>query len=222
MKDPILYSFRRCPFAIRARWAIIKCELRVELREIDLKNKPNDLINKSNDKTVPFLILNNGNVIEESLDIIHWALKNQKRDQKRIYFNQIYKKETYEMIHENDQLFKYHLDRFKYETRFLGIDKEFHFLESLKLINKWNEILNKNQKGDYWLIGGHESIADWCLWPFVRQFKIACEQQKIPSPLKHPIKDWLKKFENNKNFKLIMRKYDVWRNNSDLKFFPEY
>ena len=66
MNKHILYSFRRCPYAIRARWALRESLVKVELREVDLKNKPVDLIKNSQNKTVPLLILKNGEIIEES------------------------------------------------------------------------------------------------------------------------------------------------------------
>ena len=87
MTTDILYSFRRCPYAIRVRWALLICELKVEIREIDLKNKPVDFLNKSKTKTVPILIKKNSEVIEESLEIILWALsESSKQNVKLIYF----------------------------------------------------------------------------------------------------------------------------------------
>ena len=80
MKNDILYSFRRCPYAIRARWALLICEIKVEIREIDLKNKPLDFLNNSKTKTVPILIKKNSEVIEESLEIILWALSKSKKE----------------------------------------------------------------------------------------------------------------------------------------------
>ena len=74
MTTDILYSFRRCPYAIRVRWALLICEIKVEIREVDLKNKPIEFMNKSITKTVPILLKKNNEVIEESLDIIIWAL----------------------------------------------------------------------------------------------------------------------------------------------------
>jgi len=79
MTNDILYSFRRCPYAIRVRWALLICEIKVEIREIDLKNKPQDFLNKSKTKTVPILIKKNNEVIEESLEIIFGHSQNQKR-----------------------------------------------------------------------------------------------------------------------------------------------
>ena len=86
MTTDILYSFRRCPYAIRVRWALLICEIKVEIREVDLKNKPIEFMNKSITKTVPILLKKNNEVIEESVDIIIWALsKSEKKDIKKFY-----------------------------------------------------------------------------------------------------------------------------------------
>jgi len=107
MTTDILYSFRRCPYAIRVRWALLICELKVEIREIDLKNKPLDFLNKSKTKTVPILIKKNSEVIEESLEIILWALsESKKEDIKLIYFPENKKEDIFEIIYENDNEFK--------------------------------------------------------------------------------------------------------------------
>ena len=145
MKNGILYSFRRCPYAIRVRWALLICEIKVELREIDLKKKPLDFLNKSRTKTVPVLIRQNNEIIEESLDIILWALSvSKKKNLINKYIPDNKKEKIFEIINENDNQFKYHLDRFKYSTRFNSIDKEYHFLEASKFIKRWDELLKKN------------------------------------------------------------------------------
>ena len=219
MKKHILFSFRRCPFAIRARWAIKMCELEVEIREIDLKNKPSDLIKYSVKKTVPLLILNNGEVIEESLDIINWALKNSSNNNIEKYFKKSYREIILETIHENDHIFKYHLDRFKYASRFNPNEKEFHFKNAHKFLKKLNISLSQSTKNK-WLIGDQESIADWCIWPFVRQFKIACDSHKILDYFEEPIESWFNYFSKHENFKDVMYKYSVWESNSRVETFP--
>ena len=220
MKKHVLFSFRRCPFAIRARWAIKMCNLEVEIREIDLKNKPSELIKNSVSKTVPLLILNNGEVIEESLDIIIWSLKNsQKKIYIEKYFHKSYREIILETIHENDHIFKYHLDRFKYHSRFNTNEKEFHFKNAQKFINKLNTALSKSNK-NRWLIGDQESIADWCIWPFVRQFKIACDSQKILDYFEEPLESWFNYYSKHENFKDVMYKYSVWKSSSIVETFP--
>ena len=220
MKKHILFSFRRCPFAIRARWAIKMCGIEVEIREIDLKNKPSELIKNSVSQTVPLLILNSGEVIEESLDIIIWALKNSPINYTNKYFKKSYREIILETIHENDHTFKYHLDRFKYSSRFNPNEKEFHFKNAQKFVKKLNILLSQSNK-NRWLIGNQESIADWCIWPFVRQFKIACDNQKKLNYLEEPVESWFNYFSKHKNFKFVMYKYRVWEPNSLVETFPK-
>jgi len=217
MTNDILYSFRRCPYAIRVRWALLICEINLEIREIDLKNKPLDFLNKSETKTVPILIKKNSEVIEESLEIILWALSESKKENiKVIYFPDNKKEDIFEIINENDKKFKYHLDRFKYSTRYQDNNEEFHFNKAIKFIKRWNGLLTENK----YFFGDHPTIADWSIWPFVRQFKIACESQKITNYLELPIKNWLDSFEDNKKFKSLMYKYELWKPNSRKNYFP--
>ncbi len=217
MKNDILYSFRRCPYAIRARWALLICEIKVEIREIDLKNKPLDFLNNSKTKTVPILIKKNSQVIEESLEIILWALSESKKENiKLIYFPENKKKEIFELINENDNEFKYHLDRFKYATRYKNSDEEFHFTNAIKFIKRWNELLAEKK----YFFGDSPTIADWSIWPFVRQFRIACESQKRTNYFESSIKNWLDSFEKNREFKSLMYKYELWEPNSIKNYFP--
>ena len=220
MKKHILYSFRRCPYAIRARWALRESLVKVELREVDLKNKPVDLIKNSQNKTVPLLILKNGEIIEESLDIILWALSNSKKSDLKKYFPNNLKEEILNIIRENDQEFKFHLDRFKYASRFDEKDKDYHFYEAQNIIKNWNFLLKDNPKRNFWLVGENETIADWCIWPFVRQFKIACEHQKIDNHFDDSMIRWLNYFETNNNYKDVMNKYEIWNQSSKVSYFP--
>ena len=220
MKKHILYSFRRCPYAIRARWALRESLVKVELREVDLKNKPVDLIKNSQNKTVPLLILKNGEIIEESLDIILWTLSNSKKSDLKKYFPNNLKEEILNIIRENDQEFKFHLDRFKYASRFDEKDKDYHFYEAQNIIKKWNFLLKDTPKRNCWLVGENETIADWCIWPFVRQFKIACEHQKIDNHFDDSMIRWLNYFETNNNYKDVMNKYEIWNQSSKVTYFP--
>ena len=222
MKKHILYSFRRCPYAIRARWALRESLVKVELREVDLKNKPFDLIKNSKNKTVPLLILKNGEIIEESLDIILWTLSNSKKSDLKKYFPNKLTEEILNIIRENDQEFKFHLDRFKYASRFDEKDKDYHFYEAQNIVKKWNLLLKDNPKRNFWLVGENETIADWCIWPFVRQFKIACEHQKIDNHFDDSMIRWLNYFETNNNYKDVMYKYEIWNQSSKSSYFPSH
>ena len=217
MTTDILYSFRRCPYAIRVRWALLICELKVEIREIDLKNKPLDFLKKSKTKTVPILIKKNSDVIEESLEIILWALsESSKQNLKLRYLPDEKKEDIFEIINENDNEFKYHLDRFKYAARYQDSNKEFHFRKAIIFINKWNELLAENK----YFFGDNPTIADWSIWPFVRQFRIACESQKRTIYFESSIKNWLDLFEKNREFKSLMYKYELWEPYSRKNYFP--
>jgi len=219
MTNDILYSFRRCPYAIRVRWALMICEIKVEIREINLKNKPLDFLNKSKTKTVPILIKKNSEVIEESLEIILWALSESKKENiEFIYFPDNKKKDIFKLINENDNEFKYHLDRFKYATRYKNSNEEFHFTKAIKFIKRWNELLTENK----YFFGDNPTIADWSVWPFVRQFKIACESQKRTNYLEPSIKNWLDSFENSRKYKYLMYKYEFWGSNTSKNYFPSY
>ena len=217
MTTDILYSFRRCPYAIRVRWALLICEIKVEIREVDLKNKPLEFLNISSTQTVPILLKKNKEVLEESLDIIIWALsESKKKEIKNFYMPNSKENKILEIISENDHSFKYHLDRFKYSARFNTTEGDYHFLEAKKFIKNWNKMLTSSR----WIIGDEPSIADWCIWPFVRQFKIACESQKKTKYFDDPIRDWLGYFENHQNFKKLMHKYDRWTPSTKKDYFP--
>ena len=213
MKRPILYSFRRCPYAMRARWSLINFGIDTEIREIDLKNKPKDIINKSKYQTVPLLITTNGEVIDQSLNIILWALSIRNDLSSDKFYRKEFKTGIIKLIKENDEIFKFHLDRFKYSTRYKDGREEYHFEESRKIILNWNNLLRKSKNDNYWLIGENETIADWCLFPFVRQYKIACIQKKVPNYFEEPIDSWLSYFEKHSIFKRIMVKFPIWVDN---------
>ena len=165
-------------------------------------------------------MLNNEEIIEESLDIILWTISNSTKIDLKKYFPNNLKEEILNIIKENDKEFKYHLDRFKYASRFDEKEKDFHFHEAQKIIKKWNLLLKNNSKRNLWLVGDNESIADWCIWPFVRQFKIACKSQKIHNHFDDSMISWLNYFETNDIYKDVMNKYDIWNQYSKVSYFP--
>ncbi len=111
MSHPILYTFRRCPYAIRTRMALAYSHIQVEQREVDLKNKPEDLLKASAKGTVPVLILANGQIIDQSIDIMMWALGQSDPNS---WLNPQLQDKSNELIYTNDVLFKPLLDRYKY------------------------------------------------------------------------------------------------------------
>jgi len=128
MDMPILYSFKRCPYAMRARLALKLANIQCELREVRLNNKPKHMLEVSPKGTVPILILKD-KIIDESIEIINWVLDQNNIFKDNISSEQI--KITEQIIDIFDNKFKYHLDRYKYSNRYENADKKFHQNECL-------------------------------------------------------------------------------------------
>ena len=213
MEYPILYSFIRCPYAMRARMALKLTNTKCEIREVRLNNKPKQMIDKSPKGTVPVLVLQK-EVIDESNDIIEWALSSNNIFDGNIDNDQI--DLTNNLIELFDSKFKYNLDRYKYATRYENIDKDKHKMECLDiLINLENVISNKE-----WILGSKINKLDISILPFIRQFRIADiewfdKQSKIKG-----IQKILFNFLDSNLFKEVMYKYDVWEENAEPQFFP--
>ena len=200
---PILYSFRRCPYAMRARMAIHISGQRCELREVLLRDKPPSMLEYSAKGTVPVLILQDDKVIDESLDVIDWALNlNDPDDWQRSKD----KEKTKELIKINDGEFKYHLDRYKYSKRYDNEDPEFHRKKCLKFIESINNELNNSE----YIFDDNISYADIVLLPFIRQFRIADIEWFDSLPYDN-LKKWLSSFLNSSLLNSIMKKYDLWK-----------
>ena len=213
MEYPILYSFIRCPYAMRARMALKLTNTKCEIREVRLNNKPKQMIDKSPKGTVPVLVLEK-KVIDESNDIIEWALSSNNIFDGNIDHYQI--DLTNNLIELFDSKFKYNLDRYKYATRYENINKDKHKKECLEiLINLENLISNEG-----WILGSKINKLDISILPFIRQFRIADiewfdKQNKIKG-----IQKILFNFLDSNLFKEVMYKYDVWEENAEPQFFP--
>ena len=200
---PILYSFRRCPYAMRARMAIHISGQKCERREVLLRDKPPSMLEYSAKGTVPVLILQDGKVIDESLDVIDWALNlNDPDDWQRSKD----KEKTKELIKINDGEFKYHLDRYKYSKRYDNEDPEFHRKKCLKFIESINNELNNSK----YIFDDNISYADIVVLPFIRQFRIADIEWFVSLPYDN-LKKWLSSFLGSSLLNSIMKKYDLWK-----------
>ena len=174
-----------------------------ELREVLLRDKPPSMLEYSPKGTVPVLILQDGSVIDESLDVIDWALNlNDPDDWQRSKDT----KKTKELIKINDGEFKYHLDRYKYSKRYDNEDPEFHRKKCLKFIESLNNELNNSK----YIFDNNISYVDIVLLPFIRQFRIA-DMEWFDSLPYDNIKDWLSKFLDSFLLNIIMKKYDLWK-----------
>ena len=212
MNLPILYSFRRCPYAMRARMALILASKECELREITLKNKPDEMLQISAKGTVPVLELPS-KVLEESLDIISWAMEPHP---KSIYILSTEEKFLSEiLIQLFDSKFKYHLDRYKYASRYETNSSE-HQEECKNILEK----LDSKIKSSPWIFGEKVSLLDISILPFIRQCKIANPEWFFEQNFKKVIA-LLNFFEASNLFIHAMKKFDLWDpQNPNGSFFP--
>ena len=197
---PVLYSFRRCPYAMRARLAISESNKLVELREVLLRDKPHHMLLLSPKGTVPVLWLCDGTVIDESFEIMKWAYSTNLSDDCSQKVNHE------DLIALVDSKFKYHLDRYKYSSRFENIDASHHRDCALNILYKIEDVLDIG-----WLNGVTPGFSDFAILPFIRQYRIA-DIAWFDSCIKVPkIKSWLNEFLNWDGFKNIMEKYPQWQ-----------
>ena len=207
---PILYSFRRCPFAMRARWALLEAGLSVHWREIELKYKPAEMLQCSAKGTVPVLVLTDGTVIDESEAVMRWALA--QADPRGL----LQAGEASALIAENDGAFKHHLDRFKYTDRYPGESRDENCDAGLCILAGWSQRLKEHA----WLLGAAISLADAALWPFVRQWRLADPEGFEADGQLAPLREWLNRFLDDPSFERLMQRADPWSSGGLQPMFP--
>ncbi len=209
---PLLYSFRRCPYAMRARLGILFAELQVALREITLKNKPPQMLAISPKGTVPVLQLIDGTVIEESREIMEWALE-QKDPQGLLNAEVLLQANS--LIDKNDNEFKHWLDRYKYADRHPEMTQEKYRQQGEVFLQTLEELLTKNS----YLLGESVTIADIGIMPFVHQF--AHVDRDVFYSLPYPkLQRWLKHWLAQPIFLQVMTKYQPWQEGDEIMIFP--
>ena len=205
---PVLYSFRRCPYAMRARLSLVVSKTRVEIREVLLKKKPKEFLDVSASATVPCLITNE-EILDESMDIMYWALKKSD-PQNWLKMPKL----GNDLIKENDTSFKHYLDLTKYYTRYPKVNPQESRINASAFLIKLESIMVDN-----FLFGSTPTIADMSILPFVRQFANTdlewFDNQNWPR-----VKSWLYKFISSEIFHEIQIKFVQWQTNSKPCFFP--
>ena len=192
-----LYSFRRCPYAMRARMALLYAGIPVDIEEVNFKNKPAAMLAISPKGTVPVLQCESGTVIDESLDIMLWALEQHDPEGWR----NADQAEMKALIAENDGSFKAALDRYKYPTRYpdedcsSARDRGEGFLTAL----------NTRLTAQPYLCGDHITLADIAIFPFIRQFANT-DREWFDSLALKPLQNWLSARLESDLFKTIMEK----------------
>lgn len=201
---PILYTFRRCPYAIRARLALAYAGIRVEQREVALRDKPAALLAISPKATVPVLQLADGTVLEQSLDIMAWALRCCDPDGWSVAGD------THGMqglIEANDRDFKPLLDSYKYPERHPACSQRQHRERALEAFI--GPLEQRLRDGGH-LFGNRTSLADAALFPFVRQFAMVDKAWFDVAPLPR-LQAWLQAWLDSALFASVMGKATVWR-----------
>ena len=206
-----LYSFRRCPYAMRARLAIAYSKQTVLLREIILKEKPPEMLKLSNKGTVPVLETSNGEVLDESLDIMVWAIL--KNDPEQWLSGNL--SAMLALIDENDFEFKAWLDKYKYAVRFPEHNEEYYREQCEEFLIQ----LEQRLVASSYLFSDKLSLADIAIFPFVRQFSLVNEEwfQESPYPC---LQKWLEKLITSPLFHSIMQKYPTWLESQQEQKFP--
>ena len=194
---PRLYTYRRCPYAIRSRLALHQANIDYESIEISLKDKSSDFLALSSKGTVPVLVDIDGAVIEESLEIMLWALN--QNDPAGWLLNDEHA--SLKLIDENDLNFKKNLDRYKYADRFPEHSKKYYRSQCEIFLNLLNDKLQSN----LYLMAERISLADVAIFPFIRQFSLVDEDWFLNSKCQE-LKKWLNDLTNTQMFQEVMKK----------------
>lgn len=198
---PILYSYRRCPYAMRARLAIYIADIAVEIREISLRDKPAHMLQVSPKGTVPVLVLPNDVVIEQSLDIMMWALK---QNDPHGWLNSDLNK-AHALIAENDTNFKRVLDCYKYPERYPQFSQIHYRQQGEIFLQQLENLLNQHTC----LLKDTASLADMAIFPFVRQFA-AVDFIWFEASNYTKLKIWLNNLVNSLLFERVMKKQPTY------------
>lgn len=201
MRVAILYSYRRCPYAMRARMALSYAGIPVEIREISLKHKPAHLLQVSPKATVPVLVLPDGEVIDQSVDIMQWALQFADAEG----WLDVDMEKAMQLIRDNDGAFKQSLDRYKYAIRYPEHTEAFYRSQGEVFLLQLEYLLNQHK----YLLADTPSLADIAIFPFIRQFA-AVDQHWFDASPYTKLQAWLDSFLVSDLFVRVMVKYPLY------------
>lgn len=193
--------------------ALAAANINCELREVVLSNKPSEMMEISSKGTVPVLQLQDGKVIDESLDVMHWALQQSDPE----HWLNVREDETQSLIELNDGEFKQNLDRYKYFTRYPEHPQQYYRAQAESFLPKLEENLQINKGAG--LVDKKLSLADIAIFPFIRQFSRVDYDWFLSSSYAE-LKQWLSDIEASEIFLNVMKKYRVWTNANKIELFP--
>ncbi|EBA16497.1 hypothetical protein RSK20926_22269 [Roseobacter sp. SK209-2-6] len=207
---PILYSFRRCPYAMRARLALYVAKQQVELREVALRDKPTAFLAASASGTIPCLVTDEG-AIDESLDIMIWALR---RNDPQYWLDM--PEAGWDWIAKGDGPFKKALDQTKYASRYPDQDPEVSRAKAAAFLTDLDQQLRQDPGG--WIFA-RPTLADFALLPFVRQFAFI-DKNWFDAQAWPDLQGWLQRFLESEVFAEIMPKFAQWKDGDHPTPFP--
>jgi len=205
MKQAVLYSFRRCPYCMRAHLGLKQSGLKIELREVDLKRFPQALLTISATKTVPVLMLPDGSVLGESWDILKWTLEQNDPDN-WLGDNKCFLPDTEMLVETNDFSFKNDLDHYKYADRHPEYSQEYYRQQCEEFIEELEAMLSENR----YLLDDQLSIADIAVFPFIRQYSLVDKTWFDQSHYTNT-RQWLEKLVNTELFQNVFLKHKNWQ-----------
>ena len=214
---PLLYSFRRCPYAMRARMALVTSGIPCVLREVDLKNKPPELLEISPKGTVPVLVLPDGGLVDESLDIIYYAVgENDPEGWSNVTDKEQDIIDT--LVEHNDTAFAPLLTKYKYFERYPE-QSQTEYLQQLEeaFLREFEEQLSKQP----YMVTDHVTVADIAMFPFIRQFALVDKAWFAEAPYPR-LRSWLQGFLDSPVFERVMQKYAPWKAGDVEAQFPVY
>ena len=197
---PLLFTFRRCPFAIRARLALAVSGVAVDHQEVSLRAKPQALFDCSPKGTVPVLKFADGSVLEQSLDIMQWALSINDPEH-WLETDPDKSAQAMALIQQNDESFKPALDLYKYAVRFPEHSEAYYRERAEVFLADLNARLARHDC----LMGDHLTLPDMAIFPFVRQFSNVNQDWFYASQYRHLIQ-WLDRLIGSELFQSVMQK----------------
>jgi glutathione S-transferase len=212
---PVLYSFRRCPYAMRARMAISYSAIAVEFREVELRDMPTSLLACSPKGTVPVLVLPDGAVLEESRDIIDWALAKNDPDGWLPGPDDLPGVQFKQLMDTCDTSFKQQLDHYKYAERYPKHSADYYRSQGEVFLAQLQQRL---QSAD-WLCGDRMTVADVSIFPFVRQFANV-DKAWFEEAADQRLQTWLDSLLCSALFTGVMDKYPQWHEGDAPVMFP--
>jgi glutathione S-transferase len=198
---PILYSFRRCPYAMRARMALVYAGIRVELREVKLASMPESMLRLSPKATVPVLVLADGRVIDESLDVMLWSL-SQGDPRQWLEIDA----DSHQLIRRCDEDFKPLLDYYKYADRHPRLSQVEHRLNAQFFLQELDRLLSRHA----FITDSQCRLADVAIFPFIRQFA-GVDVSWFEQCEYAALRGWLNTMRDSDLFKRVMQKYPLWQ-----------